>query len=665
MVNNKYIFTISTQMNTKIQGEQEVQGDTENTFMYNLMHNHEYNVDSIYTSDDYWENSQDIDKRINEISNEVTCNKITKLSQNILNPKLNPRQIMNMEEGETKTRFMESIRKELYSHIIEKQSLKLIKFSEMEAKAEIINSKMIVHNKLDTLGELIKAKARLVARGDEQKENEVTRLYKSAPTAGHTALMIFLSIIGSLGMIIEVMDVGTAYLNATYVENKDMYMRIDRILAQQIEEAIGVELNDYYDKKGRIYTKIEKAIYGTKEAAKLWYNELTKALQEFGFRRCEAEHCVWIKETNDNKMILLMYVDDILVASMIQSHIDELYDYLINKYKEVSRKKGDTQEFLSMNIEVMRQEKKVRITMPAMLEDIKTWSLYDETMKTSRPWLEDLFEEPEIHENEQNVDLDEAEAEEFRSIIAKLGYIYERVAVGGNVACAYLRTKASKPTKKNRKDLKVLTSYTYKNRENMEIFLSCNFDENDGINVTMFTDASHGITSNGRGMGGCVIMIGLGAIYHRSNILQYNTGSSSESETIQVSDKAKVLLWILSFIRTLGYECKGTIYVDNRAAKNFCERSGFGMSSNLKHMKLRYLWLQDYVANGEFVIKWCCSERMIADLYTKNLMPLSVIRYFKEQISGKRHVDYDLLTQKEWTSDEKAYLKKVKFDIEE
>ena len=60
---------------------------------------------------------------------------------------------------------------------------------------------------------------------------------------------------------------------------------------------------------------MKKALYGLKQAPRAWYARLDKYLQQQGFRRGSADNNLYIKEDQNNLIIIEVYVDDIIFGS--------------------------------------------------------------------------------------------------------------------------------------------------------------------------------------------------------------------------------------------------------------------------------------------------------------------------------------------------------------
>ena len=62
-------------------------------------------------------------------------------------------------------------------------------------------------------------------------------------------------------------------------------------------------------------SKLKKILYCLKQAPRQWYKNFESTMGEQGYRKTTSDHCVFVhKFSNDDFVILLLYVDDILIA---------------------------------------------------------------------------------------------------------------------------------------------------------------------------------------------------------------------------------------------------------------------------------------------------------------------------------------------------------------
>jgi hypothetical protein len=61
--------------------------------------------------------------------------------------------------------------------------------------------------------------------------------------------------------------------------------------------------------------QLDKALYGTLEAAKLWYDNLTSKFLQAGFVKNPYDECVWNKTMlNGQQVTVTFHVDDLVVT---------------------------------------------------------------------------------------------------------------------------------------------------------------------------------------------------------------------------------------------------------------------------------------------------------------------------------------------------------------
>lgn len=82
-----------------------------------------------------------------------------------------------------------------------------------------------------------------------------------------------------------------------------------------------------YEDAGKCYVLV-KAIYGLKQAGRQWYECLDAQLQKFGFQKCQSEPCVYVRGRHESRVILVVYVDDIMIITKHQNRLDACKEQL-------------------------------------------------------------------------------------------------------------------------------------------------------------------------------------------------------------------------------------------------------------------------------------------------------------------------------------------------
>ena len=80
--------------------------------------------------------------------------------------------------------------------------------------------------------------------------------------------------------------------------------------------------------------RLHKAIYGLKQSPRAWFGKFSEVVLKFGLRRCHFDQSVFSHTSDRGKILLIVYVDDIIITSDDKQGIDDLKRYLQNSFKE-------------------------------------------------------------------------------------------------------------------------------------------------------------------------------------------------------------------------------------------------------------------------------------------------------------------------------------------
>jgi hypothetical protein len=94
------------------------------------------------------------------------------------------------------------------------------------------------------------------------------------------------------------MDVKTTFLNGVIEE------------VVYIEQPQGFEVED---RKTHL-CRLKKTLYGLKQVPRAWYGRIDSFLTSLGFTKSKADSNLYFKVTNDELIILLLYVDDLFLT---------------------------------------------------------------------------------------------------------------------------------------------------------------------------------------------------------------------------------------------------------------------------------------------------------------------------------------------------------------
>ena len=115
--------------------------------------------------------------------------------------------------------------------------------------------------------------------------------------------------------------------------------------------------------------------------------------------------------------------------------------------------------------------------------------------------------------------------------------------------------------------------------------------------------------------------MGEGSFFTVSCKQKINTKSSTEAELVAVYDCMSHLLWLRNFLLAQGYVKAEKIVVlqDNQSAILLEQNGILSSTQRTKHLNSRYFYVKDRVDNHEIEIRWCPTDKIVADYLTKPL----------------------------------------------
>ena len=100
--------------------------------------------------------------------------------------------------------------------------------------------------------------------------------------------------------------------------------------------------------KEELVCRLKRSLYGLKQAPRQWYKKFDGFMCSSGFTRCQAEHCCYFQRFDKSYIILLLYVDDMLIASSSIEEINKLKKLLSNQF--AMKDLGAANQILGMRI---------------------------------------------------------------------------------------------------------------------------------------------------------------------------------------------------------------------------------------------------------------------------------------------------------------------------
>lgn len=234
--------------------------------------------------------------------------------------------------------------------------------------------------------------------------------------------------------------------------------------------------------KKLVYLKLRKALYGTVTAARLFWENITEKLVNYGFELNPYDECVANAMINGSQCMIAWHVDDLKINHKDESVINDILTFLAGFYGELSITRGNKHTYVDMDIEFPGNDT-VEIGMKHYLNEALD-AFPDEIKSTSTsPAAEYLFEVDEECEL-----LPECHRKILHSIVAKLLYVATKGRPDLYVPIVFLTSRVSKANQDDWKKLARLLSYV-KGTKALVLTLSV-----DSLNVVnWYVDAAYGV----------------------------------------------------------------------------------------------------------------------------------------------------------------------------
>jgi hypothetical protein len=120
-----------------------------------------------------------------------------------------------------------------------------------------------------------------------------------SPVSSKDSFRIIMALVARYDLELHQIDVKMAFLNGDLYENA--YMTQPKGFVVKEKEILGCHLT--------------KFIYGLKHASRQRYLKFDETIRKFGFKKNEEDNCIYTKFKNEKFIFLVLYMDDILLAS--------------------------------------------------------------------------------------------------------------------------------------------------------------------------------------------------------------------------------------------------------------------------------------------------------------------------------------------------------------
>ena len=479
-------------------------------------------------------------------------------------------------------KWIEAYQRELDS-ITKAGGLRVVSATEAKDK-QVIPLRELFTIKRDNVTHNVKLKVRLCCRGDLVKNVPET----FAPVAGTVPLRVFLSIMVLWKLSWVQADISTAFLHAR--DSVTRYYRLPQ----------GHPAKD----GSKLIWAGECALYGLKNAPRLWNDCIDTFLSQTGFEALETDPCLY-RHSSQPMTFLLLYVDDLLIASPSEQTLAKFTDALQSRFAIKSTNR--IEEFVG--IQLCRNENGLRLFNVDKIRQ-----------------LSDVLEVTNGHQCQklpmnENVDMDNTQSKEFhpvhfyQSVIGSLNFIANSSRPDISTAVNWLSRYQKNPRVSHFRLARKCTRYLCQTQDFVMYYPT---EDTSGVYITVWTDSNFVRTKDGKSTYGYIIKLNSHLVAYKTKKIHRVTRSTCVAEIFGLLEATRATNGIINTLTELKVPISGVqFWCDNMAAIEVVKTKK--CTAATKELTLDELKLRQDFRHGRFKIGFVKSQDNPADLFTKNL----------------------------------------------
>jgi hypothetical protein len=450
---------------------------------------------------------------------------------------------------------------------------------------QILDCMWVYTYKLDKHHRLVKCKARLVVRGDQQKNLSHQDTY--AATLANRSFRTFMSICARFDLNAKQYDVTNAFVHAGL--DRPVYMRMP----------------PGYRMPGMV-CQLNKALYGLRISPLLWQKHFTTTLLGLRYTQVPHEPCCFIKDG----VLIFFYVDDVIVAyaDKKRAQADELVRNLKNIYTLTGG--DDLQWFLGVQVIRNRVARKIWLSQAQYVNKIH--KLCDQEPSTKK-WKTPMGQ---LELLPYKGTASPSEINRYQKKIGSL--LFAAVNTRPDIAFATSRLARFLTNPGPNHHLSADRVLQYLAETSSLALCLGGEDKMEAASDASFADN----TIDRRSSQGYAIKLFGGLIAWRASKQDTVTTSTTEAELLSLSQVAKEVMYTTRLLKELSVTLEdptGIIFCDNRQTIRLATQDTARLQTKLRHVDIHNLWLRQEVKDGSIKVQYIPTKDMIADGLTKSL----------------------------------------------
>jgi hypothetical protein len=377
-----------------------------------------------------------------------------------------------------------------------------------------------------------------------------------------------------------------------------------------LQEQIFMSQPEGYEDGSSRVCRLVKSLYGLKQAPRCWNVTFTIFLKSHGLEESDADPCLFVKKASDRKLVIVLYVDDGLVAATHQEDIEEFFAAMSFKF---TLTRCPVSSFLGMQI-VQMSDGSIFIHQGTYTRKIL------ERFNMSHAKAVNLPMERSVSED-TNDDLEKTVP--YQAAVGSLLYLSNGTRPDITFAVNTVARYMQKPKVDHWNMVKKIMRYLIGTESFGILYKSAAVPGQ----LVIYSDADFaGDAETRRSTTGYTSLYSDGAITWSSQRQSSVSLSTTEAEFVAASQAVKETLWLIRlFDDVCELRGKPTLMMDNQSAIRLIHNPELHKRS--KHIEVRHFFVRDVVTRGDITVKYVSTEYQRADIFTKALSKDKLFRF--------------------------------------
>ncbi|KAK2437580.1 secreted RxLR effector protein [Trifolium repens] len=486
------------------------------------------------------------------------------------------------------------------------QTWKLVPLPENK---RVVGSKWVFKKKDGIPGvEAPRYKTRLVAKGFTQVEgidyNEIFSL-----VVKHCSIRVLMAIVNQYDLELEQMDVKTAFLHG------------------ELEETIYMQQPEGFVEDKSKVCLLKKSLYGLKQSPRQWYRRFDEFLLKGGFVRSNYDSCVYMMKRNEKVILyLILYVDDILMASSDKHEIQRLKEMLNGEFE--MKDLGSAKRILGIDILRDRSKGELFLSQHDYLKKVVERFIMSDSKVVNTP----LGHHSKLSIKQCPQSEDERKKMESTPYASGVGSImYGMVCSRPDLSydISVVSRFMANPGQVHWQALKWVLRYLNGSLKSGLKYKRIDLGKDA---LEGYVDADYaGNVDTRKSLSGFVFTLFGTAVTWKANQQSVVALSTTQAEYIALVEGVKEAIWLKGMIGEMGIgQGCVKIHCDSQSAIHLANHQVY--HERTKHIDIRLHFVRDMIESKEIIVEKVASEENPADMFTKSL-PRSRFKHFLDLIN--------------------------------